>query len=197
MSEVLVVLKRASDNAVLARELRGGRIPTDAEFQAAAASRLGGVASDYVIVRSTNDAIKERVMRGDEFALNNANAFDFSADNAKRFLLASTNKTEVLDDGVDFALITLTARNTNAQGGIGAVASGVNATIRVTIEAPWGLVKVPVTFVNGVATKRLRRRAARDEGVWRIPANVPNALYKVRPVGVVEVEIMSVLEDDV
>lgn len=197
MGELLIVIKRISDNAVMSYETRGGTVPTDEEFQAGAAANFGGVAADYAIVRSTDPAIITRVMRGDDFTLGANNVFSFAASDAKRFLIASVNKTEVLDDGVDFALITLQARNTNAQGNVGSLATGVNATINVFVEAPWGTVRVPVTFQNGVATKRLVRRDVRDEGMWRIPSGAISPLYKTRPVGTVEVEIMSSIEDNV
>ena len=194
---ILVIIKRVSNNEILSRELRGGSLPTDAEFLAGAVTVFGGAPQDYNVVRSTGAQIIARVTRGDEFTLDASNVFSFAIGDAKRFLLASVNKTEVNNDGVDFAVVTLQARNTNASGDIGALATGVNGTIKVLFDAPWGTVKARCTFVNGVATKRLRRRNERDEGFWKIPSESPSPAYKTRPVGVVVVEIEGSLEDDV
>ena len=175
----LIVITDLS-NAILARELRSGRMPTDEEFKQGWVNHNGGAVGDLKVFRYTDATTINRHKQRHRYTIDGGGAVDFSGETTMAILAASTSKTEVNGDGVDESTVTLELFQVDAAGVRGAKLTGFNGTRDVPIEAPYGQIKARVSFTAGTGTVKIRKRQATDFGTWTIPGVFRDDAVKMR-----------------
>ncbi len=171
---------------------RNAQIPTDDTFKTGAAKQNGGVADDYKVVRVTDLAHIERAENGDQYIIGEDGSVDFTPENARRFICATTDKTEIAGDGVEEATVTLQACLTNsADGTRGANDDAFAGDVSVAVGSPRGVHKTKATFVAGKATIKIKKRIDTDIGQWEVPVSFKTATAKADK----QTAVVDILQD--
>ena len=108
-----------------------------------------------------------RIRNGDTYALvwedGEVTGFDFSDEDAKRWVKVTASKTEILADNTETTTITFELWKANKSG----IATNITTNANVPILTPNGQRKVRVSLVNGVATKVFKTAIP---GIWVAPS---------------------------
>jgi len=130
-------------------------------------ANFGGVAADYSYYQMTQNEV-DRFQNGDDYVLTWAakeiTALDFTTEDAKRHIKIYADKSEIDDDGIDTAQITIEVWKADKS----AIDTAVTATKKLIISAPTGIIPVKVTVTNGTVTRPFKTTKA---GTWIFPAD--------------------------
>jgi len=126
------------------------------QLQEAIVANKGGVVEDYSFYEMTAEDV-ERCRDGwsHTYVWENSNmvSIDFSSETSKPWVKVFTDKTSIVDDGVDTATITLEFWKAN----LSSIQTNINLTgRRFPIFTPSGIRFVRLNVVNGVARARFR-----------------------------------------
>lgn len=175
----LIVITDLS-NAILAREHRTGKLPTDDEFKQGWVTHNGGDVADLKVFRYTDATTIRRHKQRHRYVIDGGGAVDFSDEMTMAILAARTSKTEVNGDGVDESTVTLEMFQVDAAGNRGAKLTGFNGTRDVPIDSPYGQIKARVTFASGTGAVTIKKRGLLDYGTWTIPGVFRDDAVKMR-----------------
>jgi hypothetical protein len=142
--------------------------PPDAAILTNIKARLGGVDADYSVYHISNTGSDaQRVLTGDSVALtwtgDSVTGISFASEDAKKWIQSSIDKTFILADGVEEAIINITILTANKSG----TDTSFNGNLDINIGTPTGGNKYRFYFYNGVASRSLKTTNA---GKFTIPA---------------------------
>lgn len=156
----------------LATEYQVGNLPSDAQILQESVSNFGGTTADYLIYKTSDEAIMNRLRKYDEFtgtiSNNVVTALDFKIEDSKKKIGVVADivndRIALYDDGTfDTMNITVTIYNDD-----GTVDTTYNKTEYIDIFNTTGK-RIPseITFVNGTVTFQFKPK---HYGYYTFPA---------------------------
>jgi hypothetical protein len=188
-----MVIGRISDQTIVEVSGLMGNINMPS-FSAAIATNYGGQASDYTIY-TMSSAEQQRYENGDQYSVvwsvNVITGLDFYAEDTKRWIRLTSNKTRAAADGVDSIVITINVMKADQSS----IDTTYNGTIVFNVQTDVNTL-IECVFVAGVCTKTLKttnsrlyyiptqntKRVVDDTGTeFRIDQNYVLALQLISP----------------
>ena len=128
-------------------------------------NKFGGVVGDYSFFEMDNTDVIQVQDQWEHTVVWTANEItdiDWTPETSKRWLKVSCDKTEIENDGVEVAVITLEAWKADLSG----IDTNLNGTILMPIVTPFGARSVKVAVTNGVMVKNFKTDKS---GSWNFP----------------------------
>jgi len=145
---MLYIIGKRGDESFLTKTANyRGSTPTKEDMLNKMVEKYGGSADDYSALEISDDAILNRLSKGDEFNLvwkdNEIDSLDFTPEDSKRQIEVTVDK-KLNKFGVDSVAITGKIKNPD-----GTVSTDFSGEVVMTMKTPNGNKKLVANFVDG------------------------------------------------